>query len=323
MNGNIREMLGANPNRVILLDGGMGSSIEDRGIDVNNALWGSFCFLNDQGREINQQVHGDFAAAGAEILITNTHNVRLGKCKQFLTEVEPTVLPDSITQLPAKQRVSACHRWMLDQATQSARDAIANQAIDRDIAIAICTGSIEPLGAYATESQISKHEACTRLEAEFLARRSLGPELIIFETLTTKTEIQGLAMLSAKHDLGDFAIGLTCGPDANTLAGVSMVQAVEILQATKPLVYFIQCTPFDQVLAPLEQLSHALGSNGITGVYANDGRVWANGRWTGQRAGPQAYADEAIKWKQHGARVIGGCCGTGPAHIRQLIPLAE
>jgi homocysteine S-methyltransferase len=40
--------------------------------------------------------------------------------------------------------------------------------------------------------------------------------------------------------------------------------------------------------------------------------------WHGERVSPEEYAAEAVKWRDRGARIIGGCCGTGPEHIAAL-----
>ena len=153
---------------------------------------------------------------------------------------------------------------------------------------------------------------------ELQVRRSSGVDLIIFETLTTRSELEGVARLARKHEVGDFAVGLTCGTGGKTLAGVSMAEAADILGDAKPLVHFVQCTHHDYVNAALEPLQEKLGSGETVGVYANDGRVWKGRRWHGERILPGEYAEQAITWKRAGARVIGGCCGIGPEHVDAL-----
>ncbi len=68
--GILRRML-AKDEHPIIMDGGMGSAIEDRGIDVRSAIWGSYCFVDGKGREINDQIHADYVDAGARILIVD------------------------------------------------------------------------------------------------------------------------------------------------------------------------------------------------------------------------------------------------------------
>jgi homocysteine S-methyltransferase len=312
--GTFRRML-AKHQRPIIMDGGMGSTIEDRGIDVGTVIWGSYCFVDGQGLQINDQIHADFVAAGAEILIANTHNTRRAKCIDFLSSIDESELPQPIAGAPEPDRPEMLQRWLHAQAVDSAKRAIPSGA---EIAVASCLGSVEPVGAYAKESQLTSDQAYQRLVTELEVRKNTGVNLIIFETLTTRSEIEGVARLARENDIGDFAVGLTCRPGGQTVAKVSLAEVADILGDANPLVYFVQCTRYDCVKEALEQLQASLKQTDLTGVYANDGRIWQNRRWEGERTSPQAYAKEAVTWKQMGARIIGGCCGIGPDHIAEL-----
>ena len=59
-------------------------------------------------------------------------------------------------------------------------------------------------------------------------------------------------------------------------------------------------------------------------VYPNSGEDWdaESRRWTG-KADPEAYGAMAAQWFAAGARIIGGCCRTRPAHIRQVAEAAQ
>jgi homocysteine S-methyltransferase len=56
---------------------------------------------------------------------------------------------------------------------------------------------------------------------------------------------------------------------------------------------------------------------GPVGVYAETGG-WQPPNWVFDGLTPAGYLQQAITWAGHGARLIGGCCGTGPGHIRAL-----
>ncbi len=312
--GTLRQML-ARDEQPILMDGGMGSAIEDHGIDVSSAMWSSHYFVDGQGREINDQIHADYIAAGARILIANTHNTRRAKCEKFLENVDASILPGSVAVVASSGRPEVLHRWLHEQAVGSARKSIP---ANTEVAVASCLGSIEPLGPYAEESQITGEEACRRFVPELQVRRNSGVDLIIFETLTTRSEIEGVARLARQPDVGDFAVGLTCGPNGKTLAKVSMAEVADILGDAKPLIYFVQCTRCEFVKAALGRLQSNLKASDIVGVYANDNRVWKNRSWQGKRILPGEYAKQASTWRRMGARVIGGCCGIGPKHIAEL-----
>jgi homocysteine S-methyltransferase len=277
---------------VVLMDGGMGSSVEDRGVPVRNALWGSHALLTDEGRAINDALHEEFVAAGAEIAIANLHNASLEACRAFAGEDDAEALLARISRL----------------GIESARRAGPRL---------VAAGLGSPEGPYATESRWTSEENRARTEPQVRAFREAGVDLVLFETLTTAPEIRAAAALAADLDLA-FGGGLTCGEDGRTLAGVPMAEAAAILGDASPQALFIQCTRYDLVLRALETLLPVLPEGCAPGVYANDGRAWIDMRWHGDRVTPEAYAAEALRWRDAGARIIGGCCGTGPEHVAAL-----
>ena len=56
---------------------------------------------------------------------------------------------------------------------------------------------------------------------------------------------------------------------------------------------------------------------GPVGVYAENGD-WQPPNWVFDGLTPAGYLEQAITWADHGAQLIGGCCGVGPEHIRVL-----
>jgi len=296
----IESLLEAAASRVVLMDGGMGSSVEDRGVPVRNALWGSHALLTDEGRKINDGLHEEFVAAGAEILIANTHNASLAACAEYDGSGDPDAagrLLEDVNRL----------------AVESARRAVPPGAA---IAVAAGIGSVE--GPYATESVNPPEVVAERLAPQVRALTAIGVDLLLFETLTTETEIEGLASLLVAMDLPPVGVGLTCGEDGRTLGGVTIADAVATFLPARPAAYFIQCTTHHFVARALASLVAAVGEEAVVGVYANDGRTWVDMRWHGERITPCAYATDALAWRDAGARIIGGCCGIGPEHTAAL-----
>lgn len=301
---------------VVLMDGGMGTTVQDRGVDVRNYLWGSAAFLSAQGRVLNDEVHRDFLEAGAELLITNTHSPSLGACAGYLELLgtagieEP--LRGELEALPTARRARLLCERVNGEAVASARRAA--EARD-DLVIAGCVASPKP--AYAPEGP-DADVVYERLvpQAEILAGHGL--DLLLFELLTTAGDVEGSARIATSLGLERFAFGLTCGDDGCTLGGVSVEQAVELAAPAEPLAWFVQCTRYDVAERALAPLLEAVGGSAAVGVYANDARIWKRFAWHGARVGPKAYADAALAWHGMGARLIGGCCGTGPEHIAEV-----
>jgi homocysteine S-methyltransferase len=293
----LADLLARHASRPLLLDGGTGSTLEDRGVDVRNALWSSAALLTPEGRRKTRQLHADFIAAGAEIVIANTHNVNPDSCRTFAREDE-----DAAELLTRLERVGV----------ETARAAVPT---DREVVIAAGIGSAEP---WATSTERAQGEVAAWLAPCVDALIPTGA-LILFESLSTAAELAAVAALARDRDLAAFGIGLTCGPDGRTWGGVEMATVAETFAQTDVAAAFVQCTRHDVALAALEPLAAALeGCAAVPGVYANDGRTWVEQRWIGERTGPLEYADDARAWRDAGARIVGGCCGTTPEHVAAL-----
>ena len=92
----IRELLSRDPAEPILMDGGTGGSLEERGVDVRNDLWSSAALLTREGRDTTRRLHEDFLASGADIVIANVHNVCPETCASYLETAEhATIQPES------------------------------------------------------------------------------------------------------------------------------------------------------------------------------------------------------------------------------------
>ena len=69
------------------------------------------------------------------------------------------------------------------------------------------------------------------------------------------------------------------------------------------------------VLDPMEIICGCFA--GPIGAYAETG-TWAPPNWVFDGLTPTEYLQEATGWADGGAQLVGGCCGTGPEHIRVL-----
>lgn len=313
------ELLSQSKTKPIIMDGGMGTTTEDRGVYTHTSLWGSFALLTPEGRKINDEIHRDFVTAGAQILIANTHGAFRSSCSDFLKsdDLDTGVFPSIFIKGSSKeQRIDAVHSYVIRAAVESARAAALE---DQKVAVATCIGSIDT--PYAIESSFSADTVAALLHAEIEQRVNAGCDLLIFETLTTFDEINGTAKALRNCKINNFAIGLTCGSDGRTLDGVSMAEAVKQFTENKPRAFFIQCTRYDLVEKALFELKKVLAPEDIIGVYANDGRTWNHEKmeWvSSERITPEHYAQHALQWCKAGARIIGGCCGTSPDHIAMI-----
>ncbi len=293
----------------VVLDGATGTQLEARGVDVRNPLWGSVALLTDRGRALTEAVHRDYVAAGAELVIANSHNVSLAHVAEYLAAVDPAPpsLPHALAARPGP--AAEALTWWLN------REAVA-RAQAAGAWVAGCLAS--PDRPYATEASLTAEDVAQRLHLQYAALRAASPDLIVFEMLTTLADLQGVAKLVADFEGGPpVAVGVVAGDD-RMLGGVAWADAGPLIARTGAAVAFIQCTTFERVEAALVGLAPHVGPTPL-GAYANDGGYDADLQaWSGQRTSPEDFGRAARRWAELGARIIGGCCGTGPAHVAAI-----
>ena len=112
------------------------------------------------------------------------------------------------------------------------------------------------------------------------------------------------------------AMALVCDGAARLLSGEPLREALAAVAPLAPDLVGVNCMPpaaLDASLAALVELGRPFG------VYANLGAPHDDGGWTRSDAwGPAAFAAQALRWRAAGARAVGGCCGSGPEHIRAI-----
>ena len=294
--------------RVLLLDGATGTELQRRGVDTSLPLWSARALV--EAPDVLRAIHADYAAAGADIITTNT----------FRTHGR------TLTRAGLGERARALNQL----AVQIAREA-AQQA-DREIFVA---GSMSPLeDCYSP--QLVPPDGELWIEHAEMARdlAQAGCDLLLVETMNTIREAVIAARCAATTGLPvcvSFVVGLNgLPPDqaraaaadetparVTLLSGESITEAVRAVQRLRPAVILINCVPLACIDRAFDELRAA--HRGPIGLYANVGRADDQIGWTlTDDVQPAAYAQHARRWLQQGAAIVGGCCGTTPAHIAAL-----
>ena len=300
--------------RGVILDGALGTLVEDEGWDVRQALWGSVALLSEEGQRLVLELHRRYIDAGAELLIANTHNAGLLHCRRWLGQTPRDDWPAPAGRHP--DPAPALMRHINLEAVSAARSAARTKP---GIRVAGCLSS--PDVPYATRASLTSGEVAQAIGPQLDVLFEAAVDLVLFEMCSTRSDLEGVAAaVNARphRNRPPIGVGLVCGPDGHLLSGLSVVEAVHILGPAQPEALFIQCTRWDLVEKSLRILTDCVPADTIVGAYGNDARGWVDGRWCGARVTPEAYAEAAERWWRTGARVVGGCCGTTPEHIRAL-----
>jgi homocysteine S-methyltransferase len=275
-------------SRPLLLDGATGTELHRRGVDTSLPLWSAKALLD--APDVMREIHREYVAAGADILTANTFRT----CRRTLAGAG---LGDRAAELTAL-------------AVQIAREAAEGKAF--------VVGSQPPLEDCYSPELCPDDAALAEEHAEMAANlATAGVDAILAETHNTIRE--GVAATRAAIATGLPAlVSFVCGNDARLLSGESLSDAVRAVVPFQPAAILVNCVPADGVVRLLQEIQRT--APGVPcGAYANIGRPDPVQGWVNTDAqSPECYAECAAQWLAAGATIIGGCCGTTPAHVRRM-----
>jgi len=277
---------------ILILDGAMGTELQRREVDTGLPLWSANALMVHP--EIVLQIHKDYATAGADIITTNTFRTT----KRMLLRAN---LPDRSKQLTA----------MALGLAKQAREAFP----DREVLIA---GSMAPLEDCYRPDLVPPERELRDEHAELATRLAdADVDFLLVETMNTIREAYA-ACEAAKATGKEVVVSFICNDDGNLYGGESLQEAIRTLAPLEPAAFGLNCVsprylqPAIVNLKETTRLPFAVYGN--VGVPGKESEVW---EFTHDLTVHQ-YAEQALGWKQMGASIIGGCCGTTPEYIRAV-----
>lgn len=280
----------------ILLDGGMGQELVRRGYD-SPVIWAARALM--EAPEVVREVHEAFIDAGAEVITTNTYST------------VPKILA----------RVEQQHRF--PELVALARD-LAVEAKQREPRTKVA-GSLPPLGSSYQPDKVDRVEDMRPIYDEMVGLLVPGVDMFICETMTNAAQARAAAEAAAATGKPVWVSWTIQDSGSSHLrSGETIQQALSALDGVAVEAALFNCCSPEAISAAIPELRRATALK--VGGYANafrpipdDYRRDRDGR-RGLREDvtPEGYAKAACDWLAHGADIVGGCCGTGPDHIRQL-----
>ncbi len=289
--GRLRERLRL--ERPILLDGATGTELEHRGVYTGLPLWSTHALLDSA--DAVREIHADYARAGAEVITANT----------FRTQHRVLRVSEATRDDPnADVRLT-------DLAVRLAREAIDDAG-----STAFVAGSAPPLEDCYAPERVADEVALQSEHARHAGNlTAAGVDLILVETMNTIREARAAAR--AVHALDcPMVVSFVCWDGDCLLSGEPLAEAVSAVAEFAPIAVAVNCLPPSNV----ERCWATLRASGRpTGVYANLGEPESETGFTRREScGPEDFALRMAPLIETGARLIGGCCGTTPAHIAAL-----
>ncbi len=286
----------------ILMDGGMGSEFERRGM-ASPTTWSGGPMLTHP--DLVREIHEEYIAAGAEIIITNTFGA--GR--------------DMLERGDLGHMVAEANRLGIEAAVQARRNA----GKEDSVVIAASVATMMP--KEHAETPVPYETALETYREQFVEMAKGGPDVAVGEMLIRISDT--LASIDAAAELGLPAwVGLSIMQDGDELylgipgrnrdgghASETLQDALDAIKDRDVAAVFVMHTPVDLTGPGLEIVKRSWP--GVFGAYAHFPRH----QGPNPRANvldPQQYMEYAKGWREQGARIVGGCCGTTPEHIRTL-----
>ena len=282
----LKPFLEALDDRVLVCDGAMGTMLYAKGVFINK----SFDALNVTQPDLVAEVHQEYVRAGADIIETNTFGANRIKLGSF----------GIADQLHA----------INEQGARIARHAARESAY--------VAGAIGPLGIRIEpwgKTGVDEARSYFREQAQALVEG--GVDLFILETFRDLNEM-GAAIDAVRSVSGKPIIAqMTTEEDGNTLDGTPPERFAPELERRGATLIGVNCS-----VGPAPMLETIERMTAVTklrlAAQPNAGKPRDVEGRNIYLCSPEYMASYARRFILHNVRVVGGCCGTTPEHIRQI-----
>lgn len=283
----------------LLLDGGFGRELEKNNISIAPPLWSANAFYTDE--EIVKKIHKDFILAGSDIITTNTYAVTNYLLKKADKEHDQNILLDKAYAMAKRARAELnANNVLIAASIPPLNESYRSDLVD----VGILEKEYEKLIDSALKNQA---------------------DIILAETLTTIAEAKSILKLTVESKVPVW-ISFCVNEYGNLRSGENLEDAVNICIGMKADAILVNCSSvFDT--AKSMQIFEVLSQRKtfIYGAYANrftpirdDFSLTSGLNSIDENIDIENYSKHAEKWLEHGAKIIGGCCGIGSDYIKDI-----
>ena len=291
-------------NHTVVLDGAMSTPLERLGADTNNDLWTAKALIDNE--ELVYEVHKMYFEAGADLIITDTYQANVQAFEKVgYSEKEARNLIKKAVKI-----------------AQKARDDYENRTGKHNY----IAGTIGPYGAYLANG--SEYRGDYELSAEEYQQFHLprieelvnaGVDILAIETQPKLDEVLAiLELLKKKYPQQKVYVSYTLSDDDTISDGTPLPRAIHALEDYSQVIAVgINCVKLELVEPALKNMKEITDKHLI--VYPNSSAVYDPKSKTWAQPKTSATFEELIpNWYEAGARIIGGCCTTGPKEIKTV-----
>lgn len=277
-------------HETLLADGAMGTMLHSRGVSFDK------CFdeLNLSNPKAVAEVHRAYIDSGAQLILTNTFGANRFKLEKH-----------------GLQKMAAD---INKAGVELARSVVAETGSD-----VLVAGDVGPLGVrLAPFGRVQPEQARAAFSEQVEALCEAGADLIVIETMNDLYEIQEAIRAAKASCRLPVVASVTFTRDDRTVLGDDPMKVARTLYEAGADVIGVNCSGGPtQLLRLLKQMVQAVPG----------GKFWVkpNAGWPEQIGGrimypaePDYFGDYALSFREAGACIVGGCCGTTPQHIAAM-----
>lgn len=279
---------------IVLLNGGTGTEILNRGYKTKLPLWSAEILLTNPN--VVQQIHTDYINAGAEIIVTNT----------FRT-TQRTFAKIGLSGKKAREiTLLAC---------QLAKNAIKKSKSNHPVYIA---GDVAPLeDCYSPALTPSKKKLNQEIYTYVKNLKQGGVDFILIETQITLREIRAAFEATKKLHI-PAALTVCINDKLQLLGGESLKDTIKLAERYNPIFIGVNCISPALATKAIKNLKR-ITQIPISAHAQGDGKPEDVQGWEfTQQAKVKTYLKEVKQWIKGGVQIIGGCCGTTPEYIKAI-----
>jgi len=280
---------------IVLLDGGMGQELLHRSKQPPHPLWSAKVLMDEP--EIVRSVHLDYIVAGARVITLNAYSAT----------------PERLALQGVEDLFEPLQKRAIEIAERARGESGAN-----GIRIAGC---LPPLKTSYRPDLAPEYDEALATYRRIAACQAGTVDVFLCETMSSVTEARAAA--TAALETGKqvwLSLSVADAGGQILRSGETVADALTALANIPVEALLLNCSRPEAITEALPLL---IATDRAAGAYAN-GFTAAGGLVPGgtvealagrKDLGPDAYADFALHWVAAGARIVGGCCEVGPAHI--------
>jgi methionine synthase I (cobalamin-dependent) len=276
-------------NRPLILDGAMGSLLQQNGVPAEGKMWMSYANVSYSEKVLN--IHKSYINAGADIITTNTFRTNPLAIQNF-------------SDLNIKDVVK--------KSVNIAKEAVGNLPV-------FIAGSNAPAeDCYLIERKISEKELELNHKKHIDLLMENGCDFILNETHSHLDEIKIISDYCSKNEI-PFVMSLFSFDGEKLMSGENIIDVVKFLIDTNPLSLSFNCILPEK----FTKIYNSLDSELNWGTYLNCGSGDFSDENITCGISPVEYSKFIKIILEKSPSFIGSCCGSSPDHIKEIRKLLD